>query len=497
MSNTRQDYEGTQSSKKRLSKKTKRSRKIGIILGDVQLIVTLVFSGLLFLLNVLPMKYLIILIFVLLFFVGYAFLSQFTKHYRMLGKVVSVFFSIVLIFGSYYLIETRSMLSNISGKETKLDAMSIVVLEDDPAQNINDTVDYIYGINEIIDRENTNETIESIKKELDTDIKTSEYAGIDMLVEALYSGDVKVIIINEAYRELIHETYPDFDEKTRVLADYEVETIMESTDRDKKITEEPFNVYISGIDVYGSISKTSRSDVNILATVNPKTKQVLLTTTPRDYYVYLPNSGDQQDKLTHAGIYGVDMSVGTLENLYDIDIDYYVRVNFTTLIGLVDALGGVTVHSEYSFNAGGFSFHKGENKLNGEQALAFSRERKSFGSGDNQRGKNQMEVIKGIINKGISPAIITNYSSIMDSISGSFETNMSSGAITDLVKNQMDNMSPWNIMTNNVIGSNAHKKTYSQSKTSYVMLPDEESVGEAKQKINEVLGGNSVIEIDE
>jgi polyisoprenyl-teichoic acid--peptidoglycan teichoic acid transferase len=496
--NSRQDYEGTQRPKKRLSKKAKRSRKIGIILGDIQLIVTLVFSGLLFLLNVLPMKYLIILIFVLLFFVGYAFLSQFTKRYRMLGKVVSVFLSVVFIFGSYYLIETKSMLSKISGVETKKDAMEIVVLKDDPAQSINDTVDYIYGINEIVDRANTNETIQSINEELDTDIRTSEYAGFDILAEALYSGDVKVIIINEAFREFIHETHPDFDEKTRVLAGYEVETIVDLTGADKKITEEPFTVYISGIDTTGTISKTGRSDVNIIATVNPNTNQVLLTSTPRDYYVHLPNSGDQRDKLTHAGKYGVDISVETLENLYDIEIDYYARVNFTTLIELVDALGGVTVQSEYSFNAGGFSFNKGENRLNGEQALAFSRERKSFGSGDHQRGRNQMAVIKGIINKAISPAIITNYSSIMDSISGSFETNMSSAAITGLIKYQIDGMYTWDIMSNNVIGTSAMRETFSQSgnKKYSVVLTDEESIADAKGKIKDILSGNTLVESD-
>ena len=239
---------------------------------------------------------------------------------------------------------------------------------------------------------------------------------------------------------------------------------------------------------------TSRSDVNIIATINPTTKQVLLTTTPRDYYIPFPNTGGQKDKLTHAGNYGVDISIGALEDLYDIDMDYYVRVNFTTLINLVDALGGIEAYSEYSFNAGGYSFQKGMNSMDGEKALAFSRERYSFSGGDMQRGKNQMEVIKGIINKGLSPAIIVNYSSVMDSIAGSFETNMSNSEISNLIKMQIAEMSPWDIISNNVIGTNSKEVTYSQGHKSSVVIPDMESVAIAKDKMNKVMVGEKLTE---
>ncbi len=493
MSNSRRNNNYSNNPRSEGKVKRAKSRKRGIILANIQLILTLVFFGLLVMLNVLPFKYLLVVIAILVFFVGYAFLSQLTKNYRTLGKVVSISMSIVLVFGSYYLLQTQSMLSNISGQEHKIDNMSIVVLIDNPAETINDTIDYSYGINEILDREKSNEVIANINKELNVEINTVTYSGYDALVEALYSGQEDVIIINDAHKDFIYETYPNFDDETRVLGNYEVKTAIPTPGgKDVDLTKDGFHVFISGIDVAGNISTTSRSDVNIIATINPVTKQVLLTTTPRDYYIPFPNTGGQKDKLTHAGNYGVDISIGALEDLYDIDMDYYVKVNFTTLINLVDALGGIEAYSEYSFNAGGYSFQKGMNSMDGEKALAFSRERYSFKGGDIQRGKNQMEVIKGIINKGLSPAVIVNYSSVMDSIAGSFETNMSNSEISNFIKMQIAEMTPWDIISNNVIGTNSSEVTYSQGYKSSVVIPDMESVAIAQDKINKVMGGEKL-----
>ena len=191
--------------------------------------------------------------------------------------------------------------------------------------------------------------------------------------------------------------------------------------------------------------------------------------------------------MTHAGVYGIDVSIGTLEDLYDIEIDYYVRVNFDSLIKMVDALGGINVDSEYAFKSGGYSFKKGINQLNGGPSPGFSRERYAFASGDNQRGKNQMAVIKGMIEKAMSPAIITNYSKIMDGLSESFETNMSPNDITSLIKMQINDMSPWEVKTNNVTGKGAMKTTYTYKKKHlYVAIPDEPSVEEAKNMIKQI-----------
>lgn len=471
------------------------SKKLGVILAILQLAVTLVFLGVTINLNLVPAKYFVPIVIFLMILLGLTGFTQLSSKGIKTGKVFALLMCFVLGIGCYYLLKTQTVLTDISGSgiNTKIDDVSVIVLKDDPAQNIGDAAHYLFGIQETIDRENTDKIIAKINEDLDTEIKIQVFNDFDHQIEALYNGEVGAIILNEAYRETINEIHEDFDQRTRVITDHQIETPVVIETGSKEVAIEAFNIYISGIDTYGSIRTTSRSDVNIIATVNPNTKQILLTTTPRDYYVPFPNTGGVRDKLTHAGVYGIDVSIGTLEELYDIDIDYYVRVNFDTLINMVDVLGGIEVYSEYAFKAGGYRFKKGINRLNGAQALAFSRERYSFAAGDNQRGKNQMAVIKGMIDKAMSPAILTNFNGIMDAIAGSFETNMSSKDITSLVKMQLNDMSPWNIVTNNVIGKGAMKTTYTyKSRRLYVAIPDEASVEAAKNKIREVMGQGDV-----
>lgn len=465
------------------------NKKAGIILAILQLLVTLIFAGLIINLNVVPFKYLIPMIIILIIFEAFTLYTQLYGKCNKIGKFFAVFMCLALSLGCNYLSKTQTMLQDISGASIKIYDISVIVLKDDPAKSIDDVKNYVFGIVEENDRANTDKVIQDINDKLSTELSTITFQDFDSQVEALYNGEVGAIILGEAYREMILDIYEDFNEKTRVIFSHQIEKEVETKISDKKVIEDPFTIYISGIDTYGSISKTSRSDVNIIANINPNTKEILLTTTPRDYYVPLiPVSKGQEDKLTHAGIYGVDVSIATLEELYDIDLDYYIRINFTTLIKMVDSLGGITVYSKYAFDAGGYSFQKGDNKLNGEEALAFSRERYSFGAGDNQRGLNQMEVIKGMINKAVSPAIITNFNSIMSNISGSLETNMGLNEIKSLVKMQMNDMAEWNIEFNNVTGQGARKVTYSYgSRPLYVMIPDNSSVTDAKEKMQQVL----------
>ena len=265
------------------------------------------------------------------------------------------------------------------------------------------------------------------------------------------------------------------------------------------MTKEPFTVYITGIDTYGPISTSSRSDVNILATVNPETKQILLTSTPRDYYVEFPGvTNGQLDKLTHAGIYGVDCSMDTLEQLYGINIDYYVKVNFTSVIKIVDQLGGINVYSEYDFTSiDGYHYQQGYNELNGEEALSFARERKAFADGDNQRGKNQQAVITALLQKAISPAILTNYAGLLGSLDGNMETNMSMDDITELIKMQLGDGSSWEVISQSVVGSNSQDYCYSLANSAYVMIPDQASVDAAKAKIQQVLNGETITDASE
>ena len=262
---------------------------------------------------------------------------------------------------------------------------------------------------------------------------------------------------------------------------------------DVDVAEEPFTIYVSGNDSYGEVTlEEGRSDVNILLTVNPNTRQILMTTTPRDYYVELPFGEGCWDKLTHAGNYGIDCSMQTLERLYDVEIDYYLRVNFSGFESIVDALGGVELYSDYAFTSlhSGYYFDVGYNSVDGAEALAFVRERYAFEEGDVQRGKNQMAMIRAIMDKATSPAVISGYLSLMDSVSDSFITNMPKGSISDLVKMQLNEGGSWNIVSNSVNGYVSEAYTYSDSSQLLsVMMQDEASVQHASELIEKCENG--------
>ena len=292
---------------------------------------------------------------------------------------------------------------------------------------------------------------------------------------------------------MLGDEIKNFKESTKILytIKHEIQTNTKAEDANSKynIKSGKFNVYISGIDTSGNISNVSRSDANILMTVNTDTHEALLTSIPRDYYVTLHSYG-AKDKLTHSGIYGVNETVKTAEDLLDTDINYYVRVNFTTVIKLVDKLGGIDVYSDYNFSRNGYNFKKGYNHINGDAALVFSRERYSFASGDNQRVKNQQHVIEAIMKKVLnSTTLLTKYTDILDSLKGSFQTNIAQDDISSLVKDQINNMSSWTIKSNSLTGTGASSSTYSMGSTKlYVMVPNSTSVTSAKEKIDEVLG---------
>jgi len=249
-------------------------------------------------------------------------------------------------------------------------------------------------------------------------------------------------------------------------------------------------MYISGIDCGGSITRRSRSDVNILACVNVRTGQILLISTPRDYYIPLSISKGIPDKLTHAGIYGIEVSRETVGMLYDVDIDYHFRVNFDGFKDIIDALGGIEVYSQQDFVSDGkYHYKKGMNTVNGEEALMFSRERYHLIEGDRQRGKNQMEVIKGVIKKAASSALLKNYTKVMEGIAGSFELNMPYDVFSGLVRNQIDDNPKWNVVSYAVNGTGASRRPYSLSTNAYVMLPDYDTVAHAKELIKQIKEG--------
>ena len=472
----------------------KKKHVVGRILAIIQAILSIVVLGLLFALNVLPMKFVVLAAVLLVILWVFAYFSQFTKKAHIAGKIESLIMCILLILGTYYLSVTHNFLDNVTGSSVKVDNMIIAVMKDDPAESLADAVDYTFGIQTVIDAENTEKTLAQIEENIGQEVKIQVYDSIFDQFEALYNGDVDVIVYNEAFIGDIYDNHPTLDEDIRVLDNVKIETkIEEVVQSDKKVTKEAFTVYLSGMDTYGHISSGGRSDVNILATVNPKTKQVLLTTTPRDYYVVLPGvSNGAYDKLTHAGNYGVDCSMNTLAELYGIEIDHYVKVNFTSVVKMVEELGGVDVYSEYEFDSiYGYHFEQGWNTItDGEEALAFVRERKNLPGGDNQRGKNQQAMITAMINKAMSPAIMANYAGLLGSLDGNFETSMTTNDIMSLIKKQLDQGGDWNIVSQAVTGFDSNNTCYSSgSMMLYVMEQDPDSVAAAKAQIQKVYDG--------
>lgn len=453
----------------------------------------------LFTVNVLPIKYvLIVSLILLLLLLGMYFLQmgkRVNKINRILGKILIIILSVLLGLGNWMLFKTGSAFTRMTGDNSETTVISVVVMKENKAETIKDVKDGKFGVTETGDQEILQKGIDDVEKDAGQNITKVSYQSYKEIGDDLYDGSIDAIIMDEATRSLFEENHPKFDSETKIIKSYEYETESEDISKRVNVTEEPFNVYISGIDTYGTISTVSRSDVNMIATVNPNTHQILLTSIPRDYYVPQPCQGNQKDKLTHTGIYGIECTVETVENYFDLDINYYVRVNFSSVVDIVNALGGITVENPVAFTAsdGTYSYPAGEVEMDGEMALRFARERYNLAGGDRDRGKNQMRVITGIINKAISPAIITRYTSILDAVSGSFQTNMSNNEMTSLIKMQIDEMSGWDIEQVSVNGTgNPSAWSPANGFNSWVMEPNVETVQKAVDLIHKVENGENV-----
>lgn len=313
-------------------------------------------------------------------------------------------------------------------------------------------------------------------------------------MDGLREQESRAIILNEAYVQSIAEAdgYAWVTDGIRriesfVLQDVGESNVVEEMEVPENIPES-FVLYISGIDTFGGLAVRSRSDVNILMTVNTQSKEILMLATPRDYYVEFSRTEGSKDKLAHAGIFGVEASIDALERLYDIDIDYYLRLNFTGFVDIIDALGGVEVYSEHDFTVKNIrDYQKGYNQLTGLEALAFARERLSFPTGDYQRVKNQMEVIKAVITKCTSPAILKNYRSVMNAIGESFETNMPEDQILSLIKMQLFDNKDWSFSTFTVDGTSCFRPTYTAPGMNlYVILPNTDAVRQAREMMEKI-----------
>lgn len=462
----------------------------GKLITLIQLILAVGLIAVIWNSGLVPTKYLVAIIIVLLILFGVTFGLQYVKNkVYIVGIVLSIILSILQAIGIVYMLKADKLMADVGGANYKTDNMIVVVKKDNPASNLMDASMYRFGTQTAVDQENTQTMLDNINKALGREVKVEQYGTVQELANALLEGRVDAAIYNQALDGLITDSIEDYSDKVRVLYHYGIETELEQETAD---VGEPFNVYISGIDVDGPIATNSRSDVNIIMTVNPNTKKILLTTTPRDYYVQIPDiSGEQRDKLTHAGIYGVDASMRTLEQLYGIDISYYARVNFSSLVKIVDTLGGVDVDSDFEFTAGGYQFKKGMNHLDGKQALAFSRERYSFEDGDNQRGKDQQKVLTAILNKAMSPAILSNASALIADVSDSVQTNMTQEEMVKFIKMQLNDGASWTIESQAASGNGDTQACYSSGdQPLYVMWPDEAVVQSISAKMNEILNGN-------
>lgn len=470
-------------------------RLTGRIISIVQIVLSVLAAILFWRLGVLPTLVLagICVVLAVLAAVCRLLMGKAQKKPRFwVGFVLAVLVSAALCAAGLFVFRLSGTLREVTGAEYETTEMGVYVLTDDPAQTITDAAGYEFGILGMQGREDTDSAIAQINKNLGSEIATKEYSDAVSLARGLLDRQCGAVILNQSFVDVIAETegFENFGSQIRELDSYSWQSAIEEQETSVSLPEGVFTMYISGIDVEGDISTKSRSDVNILAVVNTNTHQIQLINTPRDYYVPLSISDGVKDKLTHAGIYGVNVSKDTLGMLYDTELTYYFRINFSGFRELIDALGGITVNSDVEFDAGGYHFNQGANTVNGEQALAFARERHAFASGDRQRGENQMAVISGVIQKMQSPAILQNFSQLLEGIEGSFESDIPYDVLSGLVRDQLSGGGAWTVESYSVDGTGSTASTYSMSQPLYVMIPDESTVKQAKALIRNAESGS-------
>lgn len=490
-------------------KESKKHIKIGNIFIWLQLILTVVFVIVLFQMKMVPVK-IIGIAGVILFVIWLVLrlLKTKTRKKKVPQIIISVIslilcaaLAVTSVVGLVFYKNTVRTLDHNTQINYETNAISVIVMVDSGYDTLDDIDGKTIGVNPNTDQENIANAISELKESVD--VEYVEADDFEELSDMLYDGDVDAILVNEAYRAMLEVNHEKFDYETKVIHQCEYKTEKDTaTDslKETNIQNGIFTVYISGIDTYGKVSTKSRSDVNMLLTVNTKTREILMVSVPRDYYVTLGTIG-QKDKLTHAGIYGIDESVATLSKLYDTDINYYYRINFSSLINIVDVLGGIDVYSEKTFVPWGdvdLTIHEGINHMDGRMALAYARERKTYASGDNHRVANQQDVLEAIIGKVFSLDTLMNYDNFLESLEGTFETNMSTDEIMAFMKmllNDAGHLDDWHIERVYATGSNARATTYSMPHRSlYVMEPDADSVSEITDLIHRIQAGESIRE---
>ena len=479
----------TNRKQKRTSNRSWGMVNIGLTILYAILALVLLFT--MFNYNFLSFRFLNIIITIgLLVVLAISIFLQKTKKSPLVTTSVLVIFSLVSlvgIFGFKQMIDiTNRMNQTAAFSEVE---MSIVVPKESDIKDVSQLTSVQAPTK--VDKNNIETLMSALKKDKKVDVKVEDVASYQEAYDNLKSGKSKAMVLSGSYASLLESVDSNYSSNLKTIYTYKIKK--KNNNSAKQVDSKVFNIYISGIDTYGSISTVSRSDVNIIMTVNMNTHKILLTTTPRDAYVKIPDGGaDQYDKLTHAGIYGVETSEKTLENLYGIKIDYYARINFTSFLKLIDQLGGVTVHNDQAFTSlhGKFDFPVGDIQMNSEQALGFVRERYSLDGGDNDRGKNQEKVISAIVNKLASLKSVSNFTSIVNNLQDSVQTNMSLDTINALANTQLDSGSKFTVTSQAVTGtgSTGQLTSYAMPNSSlYMMKLDDSSVESASQAIKNLM----------
>lgn len=487
-----------------MRKNSEKKRKINILPKSkglsVAMLITIaiqeLFLLLIMMLDILPVKYALLLIILLLLInLGLIKLLNDRKkgsNKRLLGLVLSVAVVNIMVMGCFYLYNTLETFQRISEEKAQYEEYHVIVAESSKYEKVKEIEGKtVYAL------ETESKMHNEAKERLLTKVQVTYSYETDPVTVSEHLVDIdgkmknEIIFLSNANYELICEENDDYEDKTRIIYSISVPKKKNDSSKNVNVTEDPFNIYISGIDTWGKIERVSRSDVNMIVTVNPQTKEILLTSIPRDSYVEL-NMNGMMDKLTHSGMYGIDETIATVENWIGVDINYYVRANFDMIVSLVDAIGGITVNSKYAFTsyAGNCTFVEGPNEMNGAQALYFARERKAFEENDEERVRNQQTVLKAILNKITrSEVLLTNYADILEAVSWSMQTNLSQKEMASLVKMQLKDMPKWKIKTISIDGDDAEKGTYSMGpgKPLFVSIPKQESVESVKKEIHAVM----------
>lgn len=482
------------------------SKRIIIFL---QLLATALFLGSIYVLKILPTKYFLVVVSILIvLFLGIViFINSGIKKKRktgkynkiILSKLTSLFLSVLLIVASVFVIRGNSFFNTIGNALEQTRVFNVYVLKDSKAEELSDLKGATFGTEYKTDSKNMALATSDIEEELNQSIDIKKLDSYMDMADKLYDKEVDCIVADQAYMSLLEANHEHFEAQTKVVYRIELTEELKTVTTSTHVTENPFIVYVTGIDTYGKVSTVSRTDVNLLVCVNPKEKQILMVSIPRDTEVTLASSG-KMDKLTHSAMYGINETIETIEGFLDLKVNYYAKTNFSGMIDIIDALGGVTIDSPHEFTTlhGNYHIEKGINEMDGDKALCFVRERYALPEQDFDRGKNQQLLLKAMLKKVMSSKIITNYNSILTALEGCFETNMSSNEIKSLINMQINDMSDWEMFNAQVTGE-GHRtdKTYSMKGQSiYTTIPDDDVVDGIVDVINKMEKGQKISDKD-